>query len=97
MKITQRQARLVGEYLGMDFKVFPIKMWVKGMTVELEHGKSCRITNVTSNDLIKTGKIALAHILEYPNYYEKLEKMERRLDKQWRGKTKPKVLARGKC
>lgn len=55
---------------------FDIDELVKGMNIELEHGSINPITNVTNNNLIMTGKIALAHLLEDPSYYTKLEVME---------------------
>jgi len=30
-----------------------------------------------------TGKIALAHLNEFPDYYDRLEKMEKETDKFW--------------
>lgn len=39
------------------------------MNVELEHGLISLSTNVTNNDIIMTAKIALAHLNEFPNYY----------------------------
>jgi hypothetical protein len=33
-------------------------------------------TNVTQDDEILTGKIALAHLNEFPDYYTRLQKME---------------------
>lgn len=59
------------------------------MNVELEHGTKYKKTNVTNNDLISTGKIALAHLLEYPDYYQRLEKLEKEADEYW--KNKPKI------
>jgi uncharacterized Fe-S cluster-containing radical SAM superfamily enzyme len=49
---------------------------MKGMAVELEHGKVDPQTNITNDNPIKTGKIALAHLKELPDYYTRLEKME---------------------
>jgi len=53
----------------------------KGLKVELEHGtegpKAGLNTNVTNDDPIKTGKIALAHLKEAPGYYTALDKMEK--------------------
>jgi hypothetical protein len=46
------------------------------MDVELEHGTHDLATNVTDDDAIVTGKIALAHLNEFPDYYVRLEKME---------------------
>ena len=54
------------------------------MNVELEHGKRDRATNVTNDDMIITGKIALAHLNEFPDYYTRLVKMEKEADKFWK-------------
>jgi hypothetical protein len=57
-----------------------------GMDVELEHGLIASHTNVTGNDPLVTGKIALAHLTEYPDYYSRLEKMESEAEKYWENK-----------
>ena len=59
---------LVNEF-GISLDKFSIKDLLTGLNIELEHGLINRITNVTNDDLILTGKIALAHLNEYPNYY----------------------------
>lgn len=54
-----------------------------GMNVELEHGtKTSLITNITADDPIMTGKIALAHLLESPTYYTHLYGAEKAMDKE---------------
>ncbi len=47
-----------------------------GMNVELEHGSRDPSTDVTGNDPLLTGKIALAHLNEFPDYYTRLTAME---------------------
>jgi len=47
-----------------------------GMDVELEHGLHDPATNVTDDDPLSTGKIALAHLNEFADYYTRLAKME---------------------
>ena len=64
-------ALYASEVLNIDFDKFTIDEFLDGLNVELEHGKINNITNVTDDDLIKTAKIALAHLNEYPNYYNK--------------------------
>ena len=54
-----------------------------GLNVELEHGSINPITNVTNDDPILTGKIALAHLNEFPDYYTRLTKMEEEAEKYW--------------
>lgn len=54
----------------------------KGMKVELEHGKRDPKTDVTHDNLVKTLKIVLAHLNELPDYYDRLEKVEKDADAQ---------------
>lgn len=61
----------IARYLNVDFSKFPFEDFKRGIGIELEHGMENMNTNVTNNDLLKTAKIALAHLNEYPNYYNK--------------------------
>ncbi len=55
--------------IGIMFNQFNIKDLLVGMNIELEHGTRNPMTNITNDDLILTAKIALAHLMEYPDYY----------------------------
>jgi len=83
---TSAQAKEIGETLGINWSKFDIEQFRMGMDVELEHGTSDPKTNVTDNDALVTGKIALAHLTEFPDYYTRLEKMETEAEKYWEGK-----------
>ena len=61
----------VSKLLGISFDKFTLKEFLDGINVELEHGTINPNTNVTNDDLIMTAKIALAHLNEFPNYYNK--------------------------
>lgn len=61
----------VSKMLGIKFDKFFLEDLVTGVNVELEHGLINKSTNVTDNELIMTMKIALAHLNEFPNYYNK--------------------------
>jgi len=52
------------------------------MEVELEHGTIRALTNVSNDFLLTTGKIALAHLIEIPDYYTRLLKMEKEAEEQ---------------
>ena len=69
--ISDNEILRIAKYLNVDFSKFPFEDFKRGINVELEHGLENINTNVTNNDLIKTAKIALAHLNEYPNYYNK--------------------------
>ncbi len=75
--ITEAEAKSTGERLGIDWSKFDIGQFTIGMNVELEHGTVSPLTNVTNDDLLLTGKIALAHLNEFSDYYTRLEQMEK--------------------
>lgn len=79
---TAEQARDIGDKLGVDWSHFDVEQFRMGLDVELEHGLHDPSTDVTGNDPILTGKIALAHLKEFADYYTRLEKMERDADEE---------------
>jgi len=82
-KFTNEDAKRVGEELGVRWDKFDINQFRMGMDVELEHGTRDSHTNVTNDDPFVTGKVALAHLNEFPDYYDRLEKMEKEADEFW--------------
>lgn len=78
MEITKKQAQAVADQLGIDFATcsFSLEEYTEGMNIELEHGVTDSETNVTNDDLLVTGKIALAHLKELPCYYNELYGLE---------------------
>jgi hypothetical protein len=75
---TSEEARRIGEQVGVDWASAPfdVEQLRMGMDVELEHGLHNPLTNVTGDDPVVTGKIALAHLNEFPDYYTRLARME---------------------
>jgi hypothetical protein len=84
---TQEEARRVGAEIGIDWETAPfdVEQFRLGMDVELEHGLQDPATNVTDSDPIVTGKIALAHLNEFPDYYARLEQMEAEAERDHAG------------
>jgi len=74
---TNEDAKRIGETIGIDWSKFDVDQFRMGLDIELEHGLVDPNTNVTDDDEIITGKIALAHLNEFSDYYTRLEKMER--------------------
>lgn len=75
--ISLEEAKNIGEQLGITWDKFDVDQYKIGMQVELEHGTANPLTNVTNDDLVITGKIALAHLNELPDYYTRLLIMEK--------------------
>jgi len=81
---TKKEAKAVGDKIGIKWDKFDVDQFRRGMDVELEHGKINSKTNVTNSKPLITGKIALAHLNEFPDYYDRLEKMEKAAEKHWK-------------
>ncbi len=78
-------AREIGESIGIDWATSPfdVEQFRQGLHVELEHGRRDPDTNVTDDDRLVTGKIAWAHLNEFPDYYTRLAKMEAEAEDYW--------------
>jgi hypothetical protein len=83
---TTEEARAVAIELGIDFGALgcDLEQFRMGLDVELEHGPRDPETDVSGNDPIVTGKIALAHLTEFPDYYTRLAVLEREAEEHLR-------------
>jgi Protein of unknown function (DUF5661) len=82
-RISSEEAKQLGIILGLDWKKIDLEQFRRGLEVEFEHGARDPETNVTNDDLILTGKIAWAHLKEFPDYYTRLDKLEAEADAYW--------------
>ena len=81
----EREAREIGARIGIDWTNAPFELeeFRVGLAVELEHGRHDERTNVTDDDPLLTGKIAWAHLNEFPDYYTRLSRMEAEAEEHW--------------
>lgn len=77
------EAKQIGDTLGIDWRAFGVEQFQRGLVVELEHGATDVQTNVSNDDALITGKIAWAHLKEFPDYYTRLSAMEKEADEYW--------------
>lgn len=68
---SENDIKNIADKLNIDFSKFSLDDLITGINIELEHGLVSPVTNVTNDDLETTTKIALAHLNEFPNYYNK--------------------------
>jgi Protein of unknown function (DUF5661) len=82
---SRQEAREIGERIGIDWNTsrFDVEQFRMGLAVELEHGRRDPATNVTDDDENTTGKIAWAHLNEFPDYYMRLAQMEAEAERYW--------------
>ncbi len=83
---TTKEAERIGKKLGITWDKFDVEQFRMGLGVELEHGTRDMSTNVTDDDPVMTGKIALAHLNEFPDYYTRLYRLEKEADAFWKKK-----------
>lgn len=81
-QFTTDDAKRIGDQLGIDWTRYDVDQFRMGLDVELEHGSHDPETDVTGNDPVTTGKIAYAHLKEFPDYYTRLAKMEREAERE---------------
>ena len=82
---SAKEARQIGEEIGIDWvhSAFDVEQFRMGLQVELEHGRRDPATNVSDDDGATTGKIARAHLNEFPDYYTRLAAMEAEAERYW--------------
>jgi hypothetical protein len=85
-KVDLKEAKVIGEKIGINWNEVKLEEFTKGINVEFEHGKRFPETNVTNDDKILTGKIAWAHLKEFPDYYSRLAKLEAEAKEYWDSK-----------
>lgn len=83
-QFTAEEARRIGDAVGVDWTKIPLEQFRQGLAVELEHGSHDPQTNVTNDGVVATGKIAHAHLKEFPDYYDRLAKLENEADEFWK-------------
>jgi hypothetical protein len=76
-QFSSAEAKHIGDALGIRWDKFDVEQFTMGVNVELEHGRKDPETDVTHDEPLVTGKIALAHLNEIPDYYTRLAVMEK--------------------
>ena len=82
-KVTSLTAKKIGDNLGVDWKKVDVSQLAKGISVEMEHGSQFNKDTQTDTDVLpgnemeSAAKVALAHLEEFSDYYDRLEKMEK--------------------
>jgi len=74
--VQETEARAILHALGIPESKMSLADFHSGLKVELEHGQKFPDANVTNNHPLITGKIVLAHLKEFPEYYRRLEVLE---------------------
>lgn len=92
-KVSVDDAYKLAQSFGLDLNTVPISVWRYALEVEFEHGpKFGPRFDVTHYQLIPTAQIALAHLEEFPDYYQRLYQLEREAINYWNKRVKPPIF-----
>jgi hypothetical protein len=83
-KLDEHDAVSIGKSLGINWNEVSPDEFTMGINVEFEHGTKFPETNITNDDKKLTGQIAWAHLKEFPDYYTRLGKMEKKAAEYWK-------------
>lgn len=93
MKFTLSDAKYIVDKYNVDTSIVSIQTLKIALNIELEHGSEISsLTNITKDDLDKTAKIVFAHLMEFPDYYDRLIDLESEAKQFWKGKVKPSIF-----
>lgn len=84
IQFNDKTAKKIGDELGINWNEVNLEEFKKGLIIELEHGTRYEETNITHDDLHLTAKIAWAHLKEFPDYYTRLDIMEKEAEAFWK-------------
>jgi hypothetical protein len=82
-QVSPEEANRIGATLGINWATIDPDQFRRGLEVEFEHGARDPDTDVTHDDPLLTGKIAWAHLKEFPDYYTRLARLEAEADAHW--------------
>ena len=74
--VSEKEASTILKIVNTKSMKISIKIFQKGLEVELEHGTRFEDANVTNNHPILTGKIVIAHLKETMDYYQRIDVAE---------------------
>ena len=70
--VLESEAKAILAQLETEGMAVDVEDFLSGLQVELEHGTRNKTTDVTKNHPLLTGKIVLAHLKEFADYYKRL-------------------------
>jgi hypothetical protein len=82
--LTLKKTKEVGDEIGLDWSIIDLGEFRQGIKEEMEHGSEYgAASKVHDDDYVISGRIALAHIIEVPDYYQRLETLETEAGELW--------------
>jgi len=78
--ISTDQAKRVGESLHIDWEQFDLEEFRQGLMGNHKPGAIDPETGLTYDSVLLTGKVVLAHMEEFPDYFTRLARLKEEVD-----------------
>jgi hypothetical protein len=85
-QISIGEAKRVGESLHIDWEQVDLEEFRQGLMGNHKPGAIDPETGLAYEDVLLTGKIVLAHMEEFPDYFTRLAKLKEEVDEYQAGR-----------
>jgi hypothetical protein len=86
-QISSDEAKRIGEALHVDWEQVDLEQFRQGLMGEHEQAAIDPETGLTYEGVLLTGKVVLAHMQEFPDYFTRLAKLKEEVDEYQAGRT----------
>jgi len=76
MPVSKEQAMEIGRKVGLNWHKIDPEQFRMGLEIEQEHTGLKGGNTIVAKNMVDVGKVTLAHLLEIPDYYTRLKRME---------------------
>ena len=80
-QISSDEARRIGEALHLDWDRIDLEQFRQGLMGEVDQANMDPETGRTYDSVLLSGKLVVAHMQEFPDYFTRLEKLKAEADR----------------
>jgi hypothetical protein len=85
-QISSEEAKRVGESLHIDWEQVDLEKFRQGLMGNHKPGDIDPETGLAYESVLLTGKVVLAHMAEFPDYFSRLAKLKEEVDQYHAGR-----------
>lgn len=82
-QISSEEAQRIGESLHLDWDRIDLEQFRQGLMGEVDQANMDPETGRTYDSILLSGKLVVAHMQEFPDYFTRLEKLKAEADEHW--------------
>jgi len=86
-QISLDEAKRIGDSLYIDWNQVDLKQFRQGLMGNHKQGAMDPETELIYDGVLSTGKVVLAHMQEFPDYFTRLAKLKAEIDEYQAGRS----------